>query len=413
MNQHFAVAASRKVGQINARLCTRIRTRRCGTDPVRRFETFPWILPDRNHGRAVAKGGGWGGVRDVGGYSSEQILSTTHFRLYRSLGGDAVTVNQRKLASRQTLYLIFRAIGSLASNPVTPTPKPDIVANALQNADIGTIDFEGYRGGAFHKVIRWSFEKQGRISPRVHPARLELPVHHPRSTCTSTTAAVASTHSSRATGNAPTSGTGWRPAPMGVLRLIRHPSWGERTSPTCASTTAVPSRPTTSSCAAIRQPGRRSDLARRLAADGHCRSRCGRRYRTERQRCGRSLPLAPAHGRARMHAHGSHSGRRFQQHRPSDVPSVRNWTHGAVASRAVRQQPRSARRHARPGRRRRARTALGIRAASFRGPQSIRRRKTDGREGRVATLPRRLRMGDHRRPQRHRGDVGLPGEACA
>jgi hypothetical protein len=29
------------------------------------------------------------------------------------------------------------------------------------NADIGTQDFEGYKGGAIQKVIRWAFEKQG------------------------------------------------------------------------------------------------------------------------------------------------------------------------------------------------------------------------------------------------------------
>ncbi|HEY0431176.1 MAG TPA: hypothetical protein VGC61_05140, partial [Pyrinomonadaceae bacterium] len=50
------------------------------TDPVKRFQTFPWILPDRQHGRDVTTGWAWGGVNDVGGYSSEQILSTTHFR---------------------------------------------------------------------------------------------------------------------------------------------------------------------------------------------------------------------------------------------------------------------------------------------------------------------------------------------
>ncbi len=150
------------------------------TDPIRRFETFPWVIPNRDHGRAVADGWGWGGLRDVGSYSSEQILSTTHFRLYRALGGDAVTVNQRKLASRQTLYLIFRAIGSLASNPVTPTTKPDVFANALQNADIGTIDFEGYRGGTFHKVIRWSFEKQGLYQPPGAPSPVRTPGAPPK-----------------------------------------------------------------------------------------------------------------------------------------------------------------------------------------------------------------------------------------
>jgi zinc metalloprotease ZmpB len=145
------------------------------TDPVRRFETFPWIIPNRNHGRDVATGWGWGGVNDVGSYSSEQILSTTHFRLYRSLGGDSDNVNRRKLAARQTVYLIFRAIGSLATNPVTPTPIPNVFATALMNADIGTINFEGHRGGAFHKVIRWSFEKQGLYQPAGAPRPVTTP----------------------------------------------------------------------------------------------------------------------------------------------------------------------------------------------------------------------------------------------
>lgn len=139
------------------------------TDPVRRFQTFPWVLPDRNHGRTPTSGWGWGGTNDVGGYSSEQILSTTHFRLYRSLGGDSTDLNRRKLAARQAMYLIFRAIGLLASSPITPTPNSAVWASRLINADIGTNNFEGYRGGAFHKVIRWSFEKQGLYQPAGAP----------------------------------------------------------------------------------------------------------------------------------------------------------------------------------------------------------------------------------------------------
>jgi len=140
------------------------------TDPVRRFETFPWVISDRNHGRDVAAGWGWDGAKynpfvpggtDRAGYLAEQILSTTLFRMYRSIGGDARNKNQRKLAARLAVYLIFRAIGTLATNPVTTTKRPEAFATALMNADIGTINFEGYRGGAIHKVIRWSFEKQG------------------------------------------------------------------------------------------------------------------------------------------------------------------------------------------------------------------------------------------------------------
>lgn len=149
-------------------------------DPVRRFHTFPWILPNRQHGRDVAAGWGWGGAQDVGGYNSEQILSTTHFRLYRSLGGDSNDVVRRRMAARQAVYLIFRAIGSLATNPVTPTPNPGTYATALMNADIGTANFEGYRGGAFHKVIRWAFEKQGLFQAPGSPVPVTRPGAPPK-----------------------------------------------------------------------------------------------------------------------------------------------------------------------------------------------------------------------------------------
>lgn len=145
-------------------------------DPVRRFHTFPWVIPNRNHGRDVGDGWGWDGAEygpftfiDAAGYKAEQILSATLFRAYRSAGGDSESLNSRKLASRLLAYLIFRAVGSLASNPVTNTARPEIFATALMNADIGTRDFEGYKGGAFHKVIRWSFEKQGLYQPPGSP----------------------------------------------------------------------------------------------------------------------------------------------------------------------------------------------------------------------------------------------------
>ena len=146
-------------------------------DSVRRFHTFPWVIPNRNHGRDVADGWGWDGAEyapfdpfiDGAGYKAEQILSATLFRAYRSAGGDSESLNRRKLASRLLAYFIFRAVGSLASNPVTRTQRPEIFATALMNADIGTRDFEGYKGGAFNKVIRWSFEKQGLYQPPGSP----------------------------------------------------------------------------------------------------------------------------------------------------------------------------------------------------------------------------------------------------
>ncbi len=56
-----------------------------------RFLTFPWVAAviNRRHDRSVGAGWAWGGSQDDRGYSSEQILSTSHFRIYRSLGGDS------------------------------------------------------------------------------------------------------------------------------------------------------------------------------------------------------------------------------------------------------------------------------------------------------------------------------------
>jgi zinc metalloprotease ZmpB len=140
--------------------------------PTDRFATFPWLLPNRRHDRDLPGGWAWDGAKygpftliDRAGYIAEQILSTTLFRLYRSMGGDSGDVNERKLAARRAVYLIFRAIGSLGTGPATPTSRPEIFATALMNADIGTRSFEGYVGGALHKVIRWSFEKQGLYQP--------------------------------------------------------------------------------------------------------------------------------------------------------------------------------------------------------------------------------------------------------
>lgn len=139
-----------------------------------RFQTFPWIpaiSTSRRHDRKVSDWA-WGSKvvldengrlisGDDGSYGSEQILSTTLFRIYQSLGGDSNSGSIKKFASRYVTYLIIRAIGSLASDPITRTDTPDIFATALMNADITTANFEGNHGGFLHKVIRWSFEKQG------------------------------------------------------------------------------------------------------------------------------------------------------------------------------------------------------------------------------------------------------------
>lgn len=126
-----------------------------------RFLTFPWVagVIGRRHDRAVGGGWAWGGTRDDRGYNSEQILCTSHFRIYRSLGGDSSSLNMRRFAARVTAYLILRGVSTL-----TPSTNPATAAgwvNALEAADAGDWTSEGLTGGAYGKVIHWAFEKQG------------------------------------------------------------------------------------------------------------------------------------------------------------------------------------------------------------------------------------------------------------
>jgi len=145
--------------------------------------TFPFVqLPLRRHDREVEQGWGWSGplyvkpnptygAHDPAGYNSEQILSTTLFRFYCASGGDAVRSNgeadleRRRAAAYFTAYLIVRAIALLGAIDTEPTSEASQFATALMDADIGTLDldYEGskQRGGMLHKVVRWSFERQG------------------------------------------------------------------------------------------------------------------------------------------------------------------------------------------------------------------------------------------------------------
>lgn len=124
-----------------------------------RFESYPWVnFIGRRHDRTVAAGWGWGGTNDVGGYSSEQILATTMFRAYRSIGGDSTDLGRRQFAARCMAYLMLRAVGTLtpASNPNSPAQ----FLTALLTADAGNWTSEGIFGGAYGKVLTWAFEKQ-------------------------------------------------------------------------------------------------------------------------------------------------------------------------------------------------------------------------------------------------------------
>jgi hypothetical protein len=153
--------------------------------PGLRGATFPWVCLNRRHDRSVWYGWSWSGThhrparfpldvenRRHKGYHSEQILSTSLFRLYRALGGDTVLANgkpdvkSRQTASDYVVYLTMRAIKSLGPAFALLTETPDQLVSALTDADIGTLPttqgpLKDRVGGWAYKVVRWAFEAQG------------------------------------------------------------------------------------------------------------------------------------------------------------------------------------------------------------------------------------------------------------
>jgi zinc metalloprotease ZmpB len=140
-----------------------------------RFKTIPWIVDipastaaQRRHDRTPAGGFGWSGdialhpfdpMKDPIGYNNEQILSSTMFRVYQSIGGDSNDIAMKRLAARYTCRIMLAAIQSLSA--ATSPPNAASFADALMAADRADWPSEGYYGGAYNKVIRWAFEKQG------------------------------------------------------------------------------------------------------------------------------------------------------------------------------------------------------------------------------------------------------------
>jgi hypothetical protein len=125
-----------------------------------RFTYVPWHPTlNRRYDRAVSAGWAWGGSQDDAGYGSEEILATTLFRVYRSIGGDSSDLGRRKFASRMMMFLILRTVQNLtqASNPQYARD----FASEMMAVDQLNWTSEGIFGGAYKKVIRWSFEKQG------------------------------------------------------------------------------------------------------------------------------------------------------------------------------------------------------------------------------------------------------------
>ncbi|MBZ5621064.1 MAG: hypothetical protein LAQ69_20400 [Acidobacteriia bacterium] len=140
-----------------------------------RFVTFPWVNIGRRHDRTPAAGWGWNGNIglnpfsgfDPGGYNNEQILCTTHFRIYRSIGGDSTELAERVFAGNYVAYLILRTVGAL-TQPTNP-PNATVYAADLITADLGNWTSAAQVGGCYWKVIRWAFEKQGLYQPVAMP----------------------------------------------------------------------------------------------------------------------------------------------------------------------------------------------------------------------------------------------------
>ncbi|MET0123418.1 MAG: choice-of-anchor D domain-containing protein [Candidatus Thiodiazotropha sp. 6PLUC9] len=123
-----------------------------------RFLLWPYSALGRRSDRDPAAGWGWGGANDVGSYSSEQILSTTLFRAYRSIGGDSTALTRREFSAHLMAYLILRAVSTLS--PGTNPNSPAGFLDALLTADTGDWTTHGLSGGAYTKVLEWSFERQ-------------------------------------------------------------------------------------------------------------------------------------------------------------------------------------------------------------------------------------------------------------
>lgn len=125
--------------------------------------TFPWIGYERRHNRSPSNGWSWDGPRDINDGDAqlqrEQILSTTHFNLYKALGGGADQVEKRRFAANLTTYLMLRAVQTL-THPTNPQHASDWLCSLIV-ADACDWTTEGLSGGAYEKVIYWAFQKQG------------------------------------------------------------------------------------------------------------------------------------------------------------------------------------------------------------------------------------------------------------
>ncbi len=156
------------------------------------FRTFPFTHPAdanvfdtgdefaRRHDRVPTAGKNWGwgaGIHPAGfsldAYREEQKLSSTLFRLYRALGGDSSNASVRRNAARITTWLTLKTAEGLSTAALADTP--ELFAGAMFAADGQDWTTMGWYGGAWHKVIRWAFEKQGLYTSPVSVETVGLP----------------------------------------------------------------------------------------------------------------------------------------------------------------------------------------------------------------------------------------------
>jgi hypothetical protein len=98
-------------------------------------------------------------------------MSSSLFRLYRAVGGDATLadgrtpdVPRRRWAADDVSYLILWAVKGLGPNRATP--EDFVTALVAADARVGVLP---RRGGALSKVIPWAFEQQGLYPPQNAP----------------------------------------------------------------------------------------------------------------------------------------------------------------------------------------------------------------------------------------------------
>ena len=166
------------------------------TDRVLRGETLPWMTSDnRRHNHKADGFWQWSGgfydsdrypdARDPHGYLAEQLLSSSLFRLYCAIGGDATMRNAKAGAvapgppdveerKRAAEYVTFLIVSAVLQKGAARAKSPAEFACALMAADEDPAP-EAYREkarrppGASRKVIHWAFANQGLVATSSDP----------------------------------------------------------------------------------------------------------------------------------------------------------------------------------------------------------------------------------------------------